>query len=57
MHVQIQVHQPYLGYVCGSSESDAFVVATELIKKGADVNDGCPLHVALKQVISFYHYL
>jgi tRNA-dihydrouridine synthase len=46
--MQINPNTKVLSYVCKSSTKDAFLVAFELIKRGIDINIGCPLHVAIK---------
>jgi hypothetical protein len=45
-----------LRFICKSSDSNAFLVANELIKKGMNLNEGCPLHVAIKnRYFSSFH--
>jgi Ankyrin repeats (3 copies)/Ankyrin repeats (many copies) len=59
-HLNIQVTCSLMAVVCKSSKREAFQVATELITRGVDLNEGCPLNVAIQNrffpslYLSFY---
>jgi Ankyrin repeats (many copies) len=43
--------------VCKSSKRDAFQVATELILRGVDLNENCPLNIAIQNRFLFFLFL